>query len=138
MASEEHTNEVDVIVKYANVKGGGADGQVIIDSVELERSRDNRIRHGIGNDNPQEIERGNNEYTFSTTTYMGLDAAQAVERIYDGAAVSQAVYVRDPGNWKQQADGMVFNTVNVSVNDDGDATVDIDADLLGISHELLG
>jgi hypothetical protein len=132
MASENHTNEIDLVVKYANEKGGGTDGQLIIDSVELERSRDNRVRHGIGNEEPQQIEKGNKTYTFSTTTYMNSAAASALKRIYEGGAETQAVYVRDDGVFKDKASGMVFNTLTTSASDDGDTTVDIDADLLGL------
>jgi hypothetical protein len=133
MASEDHTNEIDLVVKYANEKGGSTDGQLIIDSVELERSRDNRVRHGIGNEEPQEIEKGNKTYTFSTTTYMNSAAARALERIFDGAAETQAVYVVDnEAPWKEKASGMVFNSLTTSASDDGDTTVDIDADLLGL------
>lgn len=130
-----HTNEVDLIVKYADEKGGGSDGQLIIDSVELERSRDNRVRHGIGNEDPQEIERGNKTYTFSTSAYMNSASARALENIYDGTAEQQAVYVRKDGGWKDKAEGMVFNTLTTSASDDGDTMVDIDADLLGLNFD---
>jgi choline dehydrogenase-like flavoprotein len=127
-----HTNEIDLIVQFANEKGGGTDGQLIIDDVELERSRDNRTRHGIGNGEPQVIEKGNNTYTFSTTAYMNSASARALQRIYDGRAETQAVYVEDDGVWKDRADGLVFNTLTTSSSDDGDTTVQIDADLLGL------
>ncbi len=129
------TNEVDLIVKYADRKGGGTDGQLVIDSVELERSRDNRIRHGIGNDDPQDIEKGNKTYTFSTSTYMSDAAAQAMENMFDGSAEQQAVYVRKQDGWRDKADGMVFNNVTTSASDDGDTMVDVDADLMGLNFD---
>jgi hypothetical protein len=135
MASDSHTNEIDLVVKYAGKKGGGDDGQLIIDSVELNRSRDNRVRHGIGNEDPQEIERGNRTYTFDTTTMLSAQAAEALENIFDGTAETQAVYIRDDGNWKDQAEGMVFNDVSTSASDDGDTTVDVSADLLGLDFQ---
>lgn len=134
MSSDSHTNETDLLVKYAGHKGGGDDGQLIIDSVELERSRENRVRHGIGNEEPQEIEKGNKTYTFSATNYMNASAAAALEAIESGAAETQAVFVKDSqGNYEDKADGMVFNTLTTSASDDGDVTVDIDADLLGLN-----
>lgn len=132
MSSDTHTNEIDLVVKYATKKGGGKDGQLIIDDVELSRSRDNRVRHGIGNDEPQEIERGNKTYTFSTTTLMNKTAADALKRIYDGDAETDAVYVQDSGVFKDKASGMVFNDLTTSASDDGGTTVEIDADLLGL------
>jgi len=128
-----HTNEIDLVVKYADEKGGGADGQLIIDDVELSRSRDNRVRHGIGNEDPSEIEKGNKTYTFSTTAFMNSAAARALERIYEGDAEEQAVYVRDDGVFKDKAEGMVFNDLTTSASDGGDTTVSIDADLLGLN-----
>lgn len=133
-----HTNEIDLIIKYADEKGGGADGQLIIDDIELERSRENRHRHGIGNEQTQVIEKGNKTATLSTTAYMNSAAARALERIEAGEAEAQAVYVRDPGNWKDKADGMVFNTLTTSASDDGDTTVSIDADLLGLKFDYVG
>lgn len=134
MSSDSHTNETDLLVKYAGQKGGGDDGQLIIDSVELERSRDNRIRHGIGNEEPQEIEKGNRTYTFSTTTYLNASAAAALESIEAGDAETQAVFVKDAqGNYTDKASGMVFNNLTTSASDDGDVTVDVDADLLGLN-----
>jgi len=52
-----NTSEHDLIVKYAGKKGGGASGQLVIDDVEMSTSRDNRVRHGIGNENPQYIKK---------------------------------------------------------------------------------
>lgn len=132
MSSDTHTNEIDLVVKYATMKGGGDDGQLIIDDVELSRSRDNRVRHGIGNEDPQEIEKGNKTYTFSTTTLMNKTAAEALERIYEGDAETDGLYVRDSGVFKDKASGMVFNDLTTSSSDDGDTTVEIDADLLGL------
>jgi hypothetical protein len=135
MSDDTHTNETDLLVKYAGKKGGGDSGQLIIDDVELEQSRDNRIRHGIGNDEPQQIEKGNKTYTFSTTTFMSAAAAEALQAIENGDAETQAVFVKDSqGNFSQQADGMVFNTLNTSASDDGDTTVEVDADLLGLDY----
>lgn len=128
-----HTSELDLVVKYADAKGGGSDGQLIIDDVELSSSRDNRVRHGIGNEDPQEIERGNSTYTFSTTSYMNDAAAGAIQRIDNGDATTDAVYIQDDNVFKGKADGMVTNDVTVSSSDDGDTTVSIDADLLGIN-----
>jgi len=129
------TNEVDLVVKYADHKGGGDDGQLIIDDVELNEGRDNRIRHGIGNDDPQNIERGNKTYTFSTTTIMSEKAAAALRRIENGQAETDAIYVEEAGNWKGVSDGMVFNDLSVSASDGGDTTASIDADLLGIDWQ---
>jgi hypothetical protein len=130
--ADDHTNEVDLVVKYASHKGGGEDGQLIIDDVELERSRDNRTRHGIGNSDPQVIEAGNNEYTFSASKYMNKAAADALERMYAGDARTDAVYVKDSGVFTQEASGMTINTLNVSASDGGDTMVQVDADLLGL------
>jgi hypothetical protein len=127
------TSEVDLVVKYANEKGGGPDGSLVIDDVELERSRDNRVRHGIGHEEPQSIERGNNTYTFSTTCFMNDAAARAMKRIHDGKATADTVYIREEGTFTETADGMMTNTVNTSASDDGDTTVQIDADLMGLT-----
>jgi len=130
-----HTNEIDLVVKYAEQKGGGPDGQLVIDDVELSTSRDNRVRHGIGNEDPQYIEKGNKTYTFSTTAMMNDAAAQALVRIDNGDAEADAIYIRDDGVFEGQANGMVTNDVTTSASDDGDTTVSIDADLLGVDYE---
>jgi len=128
------TNEVDLLVKYGGKKGGGSDGQLIIDDVELSSSRDNRVRHGIGNEDPQEIERGNKTYTFSTTCMMNEAAAQAMAGIRDGTLESKAVYVQESGGkWKDKATKMVWNDITLSSSDGGDTTVAIDADLFGLT-----
>jgi len=134
-------NEVDLVVKFAGKKGGGVDGQLIIDDVELSSSRDNRTRHGIGNEDVQNIERGNKSHTFSTTCIMNDAAADGMRKIRDGNATTEAVYALhqdDDGNatWKDKADGMVWNDITLSSSDGGDTTVAIDADLLGL--ELSG
>jgi len=131
----EHTNEIDLVVKYADEKGGGSDGQLIIDDVELEDSRDNRTRHGIGNDQPQWIEKGNETYTFSTTAMMSKSAARALKRIKNGNAVSDDIYLKDDGVFSGTASGFVFNSLTVSASDGGDFTVSIDADLLGVTFK---
>lgn len=127
------TNELDLVVKYAGQKGGGDDGQLVIDDVELSESRDNRVRHGIGNEDPQTIEKGNRTYTFSTTSFMSESAAEAIKSIKRGDALTQAVYIQDSGVFKGTSSGFVFNDLTVSSSDGGDTTVSIDADLLGVS-----
>jgi len=127
------SNELDLVVKYAGQKGGGS-GQLVIDDVEISQSRDNRIRHGIGNEDPQNIEKGNRTYTFSTTTMMSESAASALKAIDDGTAETQEVYIKENGVWEETASGMVFNDLTTSASDDGDVTVSIDADLLGVTY----
>lgn len=133
-------NETDLVVKYADEKGGGSDGQLIIDDVEISQSRDNRIRHGIGNENPQNIEKGNRTYTFSTTTHMNETAIKAIRRIDDGRAETQTVYMKDvveqggSGTFSEEATGLVFNDITTSSSDGGDTTVSIDGDLLGVEY----
>ena len=127
-----NTNELDLFVKYANKKGGGTDGQLVLDDVELNESRDNRIRHGIGNEDPQYIEKGNKEYTFSTTAMLNDAAAEALKRIDSGDAETDTVYIKDDDVLTGQAEGMVTNDVTLSSSDGRDTTVAVDADLLGI------
>lgn len=127
-------NETNLLVKYADAKGGGADGQLIIQDVELSQSRDNRIRHGIGNEDPQNIEKGNREYTFSTTTHLNETAIEAIRRIDSGEAETQTVYVKVDGVFSEEATGLVFNDITTSSSDGGDTTVSIDGDLLGIEY----
>jgi len=126
------TNELDLVVKYATKKAGGSDGQLILDDVELNQTQDNRIRHGIGNQDPQEIEEGNREYTFSTTSMLNDAAAKALKRIDDGDAITDTVYIKDDSTLTGQASGMVTNDVTLSASDGGDTTVAVDADLMGI------
>lgn len=130
------SNELDLVVKYAGQKGGGS-GQLVIDDVEISQSRDNRIRHGIGNEDPQNIEKGNRTYTFSTTTMMSSSAASALKSIDEGTAETQEVYIKEDGVWEETASGMVFNDLTTSASDDGDVTVSIDADLLGVTYTEL-
>jgi len=131
-----NTSEHDLIVKYAGKKGGGASGQLVIDDVEMSTSRDNRVRHGIGNENPQYIEEGNKTYTFSTTTMMNTAAAQALKDIRDGNARADTVYIKDDDVITEQAETFVWNDLTFSSSDDGDTTVSIDADLLGITDTV--
>ena len=131
-------NETDLLVKYADAKGGGSDGQLIIDDVELSQSRDNRVRHGIGNQDPQNIEKGNRTYTFSTTTHMNETAIKAIRRIDSGEAETQAIYMKVDGVFSEEATGMVFNDITTSSSDGGDTTVSIDGDLLGIEYVFNG
>jgi len=130
-----YTSELDLVVKYANKKGGSTDEQIVIDDVELSQSRDNRNRHGIGNEDPQYIEKGNNTYTFSTTTHLNDGAVDVIDNIDTGEAKTQAVYLKDEGEFEGRASGMVVNDMTVSSSDGGDTTISIDADLLGIEWD---
>jgi len=123
------------VVKYAGKKGGSTDGQLVLDDVELSMSRDNRNRHGIGNEDPQYIEKGNKTYTFSTTAHLNSGAAEALQNINDGTAETQAVYMKNSGEFEGRASGMVTNDVTVSSSDGGDTTLAVDADLLGVEWD---
>jgi len=127
-------NETNLIVKYATKKAGAADGQLIIDDVEMSQSRDNRIRHGIGNENPQNIEKGNRTYTFSTTAHMNDAAISAINKIDNGTAETKTVYIKENGTFSQEATEIVFNDITTSSSDGGDTTVSVDGDLLGINY----
>jgi len=130
-----YTSELDLVVKYANKKGGSTDGQLVIDDVELSQSRDNRNRHGIGNEDPQYIEKGNKTYTFSTTAHLNDGAVDVIDNIDSGDAETQAVYLKDEGEFEGRASGMVVTDMTLSSSDGGDTTVAIDADLLGIEWD---
>jgi len=130
-----YTSELDLVVKYAGQKGGSTDGQLVLDDVELSQSRDNRNRHGIGNEDPQYIEKGNKTYTFSTTAHLNSGAVTALQNIDNGDAETQAVYMKDDGQFEGRASGMVTNDVTVSSSDGGDTTLAVDADLLGVEWD---
>lgn len=127
-----YTSENDLVVKYAGQKGGSTDGQLVIEDVELQETRDNRRRHGIGNETTQYIEKGNKEANFSTTAHLNDGAVQALRNIDSGDAETQAVYIKNAGQFQGRASGLVFNDITVSSSDDGDTTLSLDADLLGI------
>jgi len=127
-----YTNELDLVVKYAGKKGGSADGQLVIEDVELNEARDNRNRHGIGNEDPQYIEKGNKTYTFDTTAHMNSGAVDALKNIDNGDAETQAVYMKHEGQWEGSAAGLVTNDITASSSDGGDTTLSISADLLGV------
>jgi len=127
------TSELDLVVKYGGKKGGGSDGQLVIDDVELSQSRDNRVRHGIGNSEPQYIEKGNPTYTFSTTSYMNGAAIGVIRNIETDNVATKAVYMKDGDVFKGSASGMVVNDITVSSSDGGDTTVSIEADLTGVN-----
>jgi len=134
-------NEQDLVVRYAKEKGGGEDGQLVIDDVELSETSDNRIRHGIGQQDPTSIEQGNKTYTFSATTMLNDAQVRALKRIDNGEARASSVYVLHTDSdgtitYKEQAEGMVTNDVTRQASDDGDVSVSIDADLFGL--ELSG
>lgn len=133
-----HTNEIDLVVQYADEKAGGPDGQLVLDDVELAQSRDNRVNHGIGNEDPSHIQKGNKTYTFDATMHMNDAAARALERIDDGDARTEAVYIKDAGVFEGRADEMVFNELTVSSSDGGDTTVSMSADLFGVDYDALG
>jgi len=129
-----NTSELDLIVKYASKKAGGSDGQLVLDDVELNQSQDNRPRHGIGNQDPQYIEKGNREYSFSTTAMLNGAAATALKEIANGNKTSNTVYIKDDSVLTGKAsDGLIPNDVTFSSSDGGDTTVSIDADLLGVT-----
>jgi len=130
-----HTSELDLVVKYAGVKAGSSDGQLVLDDVELNESRDNRHRHGIGNENTQYIEKGNTTATFSTTAYLNEGAVEALRNIDSGDAETQAVYIKDGNSFEGRASGLVPNDITVSSSDGGDTTLSLDADLLGIEWD---
>lgn len=132
------TTELDLVVKYAGEKGGDVSGQLVIEDVELQQSRDNRIRHGIGYDEPQHIEKGNKEYTFSTTAHLNDSAVNALMDIDNGTAETQAVYMKHDGHFQGRASGMVTNDITVSSSDGGDTTLSVDADLLGVNWDRGG
>jgi len=131
-------SELDLVVKYASKKGGSTDGQLVVDDVELSQSRDNRVRHGIGNEDPQYIEKGNKTYTFSTTTHLNDGAVDAIMNIESGDAETQAVYMKKDNQFEGRASGMVVNDMTASSSDDGDTTLSIDADLLGVEWDRAG
>lgn len=133
-----YTNEHDLVVRYAEEKGGSADGQLVIEDVELGSSRDNRINHGIGNEDPSQIQKGNRSHTFSTTAHMNKASARTLQRIDDGEVYTQAVYIRDDDVFTGRAEGMVPKDLSVSSSDGGDTTVSVDADLLGIDWDYNG
>ena len=129
------TSETEVVVEIGEATAGGDGGQLILEDVEFEAERDNDVKHGIGNHNPQGIALGNIEYTTSHTAVMNDTAAELVADL-DPSTPNEASMDLD-GGLEDGGDGseyvsteIYWNNIRTEATDDGDVMVELDFDVL--------
>ncbi|MDB9285387.1 hypothetical protein PN494_00170 [Halorubrum ezzemoulense] len=112
-------------MKISDAEAGTTRGQLILDDVEFNKTRDNDPKHGIGNDEPQGIRYGNKTYSVSTTAHLNGASAELMLSA-EGQDILTAT-LRTP-NLEVNVGKLDWNDVTVEASDDGDVTVAFDFD----------
>lgn len=119
------TSDNELVVTVSDAEAGTTRGQLILDDVEFNKTRDNDPKHGIGNDEPQGIRYGNKTYSVSHTAHLN-DAAAELMLDAEGQDILTAV-LRTP-NLEVNVGKLDWNDVTLEAADDGDVTVSMDFD----------
>lgn len=125
--AESITDANDVIVKIGSggnqVQGGGTEGVLIIDEVEIGVTKNKEKKYGVGNESAQGRTSGNREVDVSFT-HIGQNATLA-ENAEDG----DFEFILRGDEYKYELDH-VDGDFTVTVSDGGDYEIDFDGDAL--------
>lgn len=119
------TSDNELVVTISDAEAGTTEGQLILDDVEFNKSRDNDPKHGIGYDEPQGMRYGNKTYEVSATGYLNEATADLVLDA-EGQDILTAV-LRTP-NLEVDVGQLDWNDVTIDATDDGDVNVSFDFD----------
>lgn len=127
----------NLIVRVSGVKGGGS-GQLILNDVEFNGTRDNSIYHGIGNDDPQDVSPGNKEYTMDLETIANERTFDMTAQVIEGDASVEDAEIRSVNDNGTVVDrvtigGFVWNDFAYAASDGGDYTISITADCYDVN-----
>jgi|APHM01.1.fsa_nt_gi hypothetical protein len=131
------TDESLLVVEIGDEKAGGTDGQLLLDDVEFNKSRDNDMIHGIGNRTPQGVQRGNITYEVSASSHFNGSAASLAQSLNPRSVIKGKLYFRTNddqsivgeggGNFELNFD-LDWNDCTVEASDDGEVIVSVDFD----------
>lgn len=119
------TSDADLVVKIGDHEAGTTKGQLILDDVEYRMERDNEVKHGIGNDEPQGTRKGNKTYHVSHSAILNGSAADLALSVADGDELT-AVF-RSP-DMEIDVGVLDWNDWNVNASDDGDVMFEVEFD----------
>jgi len=120
------TSDNELVIKIANEEAGTTRGQLVLDDVEFNKSRDNDPKHGIGNSEPQGMRYGNETYTVSATAHMNESAATLITDTNDEDLVPVG-RLKTP-NLLVEVGKLDWNDISVEASDGGDVTVSAEFD----------
>jgi len=69
-------------------EGGDTNKQLTLTDAEVSASRDNTVRYGLTNNEPQTVLEGNESYTASFEGDVSENMGDALQAVYDGEIVS--------------------------------------------------
>lgn len=125
------TSDNELVVRIGGQSAGSTAGQLILDDVEYNKTRDNEEKHGIGNAEPQGIRYGNRTYSVSATGIANQSTAGMLNEARDDNIITGVL--RTP-NKTISFGKLDWNDVTVEATDDGDVTVSVDFNAREVSE----
>lgn len=129
------TDETMLIVEIGDEQAGGTEGQLILEDVEFGKSRDNDPKHGVGNETPQGIQRGNITFEVSASAHLNGAAAELVRDLTPQKTLEAELRVSSSSDAASDFSilqtKLDWNDVSVEGTDDGDVVVSMDFDARG-------
>lgn len=118
----------DLVIRVSGEQAGGQKGQLILTDVGFGGERDNTNYHGIGNDEPQDLGKGNKTYTLSTENVLNEAAARLLIELVENDAQPDEAEIRANGVLKGNIGKVDWNSFDWDASDGGDVTVSLECD----------
>lgn len=132
------TSDHQLVITIGDEQAGGTSGQLVLDSVEMNQSRDNDPKHGVGNDTPQGMQLGNIEYEATASAHLNGAAADLARNLEPDTPISAnfATTEEADGEFEVKRDDLYWNEVNVEAQDGGDVVLSLTFDAMKPSGDL--
>lgn len=116
-------------------QAGGSEGLIILNSVTLTFERPTNGYSGLGNEAEVAVGYGPRSASMSHEQMVNQDAAEMLEDLWQNDRTPAEVSVVAGDVLDTRASKMDWNNLEVNYEDDGDATISIDAKLRGVEIE---
>lgn len=124
------TDDKDLLIRIGDAQAGGVNGQLILEDINVNFSRDNTQYSGIGNKGTQGTSFGSIEYSVSVTDHLNEKGADMLDAAFNNNDSLRGI-VRSP-NFEVSVGELNWNNIDLDASDDDTYQLSIDFDGQGV------
>lgn len=125
-------DDAQVVFEIGDYNAGGDGGKVILNSVTLTIERPTNGYSGIGNEGEVAVGYGTRSASLSHEQVLNEEAAKMLEDLYENDRSAKGISIIAGGALTVEGAKFDWNNLELSIEDDGDATVSIDGKVRGV------
>jgi len=124
------TDDKDLLIRVGDQQAGGIEGQLILEDINVNFSRDNTQYSGIGNEGTTGTSYGNVMYSVSVTDHVNEAGADLLDEAFNSDSPLRGI-VRSP-NFEVSIGQLDWNNIDLDAADEDSYQLSMDFDGQGV------